>query len=76
MGYHLKIQVQNKKKAIIWTLATMLKYPCSGFFSNYIQYFNDIPDTPCSWFEHQRIQKKNYIVHQFHGISPQNTSTK
>ena len=61
---------------MIWTLATMLKCPCSAFFfSNYVQHFNDIRDTLFSWFERQRI-KKNYIVHQFHEITPQNKSTK
>ena len=57
MGYHLKIQAQNKKKTMIWTLTTMLKYPCSTFFSNYVQHFNDIRDTLFTWFECQRIKK-------------------
>ena len=63
------------KKTMIWTLATMLKCPCSAFFSNYVEHINNILDTLFICFELQRIQKK-YIVHQFHGITPQNTSTK
>jgi len=45
---------------MIWTLATMRKYPCSAFFSNYVQHFNDIHDTLFSCFERQKIQKKLY----------------
>jgi len=60
---------------MIWTLATMLKCPCSAFFPNYVQHINDIHDTLLSWFERKRIQKI-YIMHQFHGIPPQNRKTK
>jgi len=45
---------------MIWTLTTMLKYPCSAFFPNYVEHINDIRDTLFLWFECQRIQKKLY----------------
>ena len=45
---------------MIWTLATMLKCPCSAFFSNYVEHINDICDTLFLCFECQRIQKKLY----------------
>ena len=43
---------------MIWTLTTMLKYPCSAFFPNYVEHINDIRDTLFLWFERLRIQKK------------------
>jgi len=45
---------------MIWTLATMLKCPCSAFFSNYVQHINDIHDKLFPWFECQIIQNKIY----------------
>jgi len=46
MEYHRKVEAQNKKKkTMIWTLTTMLKFPCSAFFSNYVQHINDFRDT-------------------------------
>ena len=53
-------QKHKIKKTMIWTLATMLKYPCSAFFSNYIQHFTDICDSLFLWFERQRIRKELY----------------
>ena len=45
MDNHLKIGEQNnKKKAMIWTLATKLKCLCSAFFLNYVQHINNIQD--------------------------------
>jgi len=47
---------------MIWTLATMLKCPCSAFFSNYVEHINDICDSFFLWFECQRIQKKLFYA--------------
>ena len=47
---------------MIWTLTTMLKYPCSAFFPNYVEHINDIRDTLFTCFERQRIQKQLYHV--------------
>ena len=46
MNNDLQLGEQNKKKKpMIWTPETMLKYPCYAFFFNYVQYITNICDT-------------------------------
>ena len=46
------------EETMIWTLATMLKFPCFNFFWNYVKHINDIHHTLFPYIDGQRIQKK------------------
>ena len=45
---------------MIWTLATMVKYPCSAFFKNYSEHINDIFDS--LFYDLNIIESKNYFI--------------
>jgi len=81
---------QGKELIIAWVCQPLLAKSCKlwfeplqiylsahvlHFFSNYVKDINNICD---SFFYGLNVKesKKNYFVHHFHGITPQNTSTK
>ena len=50
---------------MIWTLETMVKFPCYEIYLNYLQYIIIIRHTFFPSF-HVSESLKKYIVHQFH----------